>query len=35
MIDRTYGHLAEDSEEAIRARLEARGAAGRQGRTGE
>jgi integrase len=24
MIDRTYGHLAEDSEEAIRARLEAR-----------
>ena len=25
MIDRTYGHLARDSEEAIRARLEARG----------
>jgi hypothetical protein len=24
MIDRTYGHLAQDSEEAIRARLEAR-----------
>ena len=28
-IDRTYGHLAEDSEDAIRARLEARG--GRSG----
>jgi hypothetical protein len=27
MIDRTYGHLARDSEEAIRTRLEARGAA--------
>jgi integrase len=25
MIDRTYGHLAHDSEEAIRARLDARG----------
>jgi len=24
MIDRTYGHLARDSEETIRARLEAR-----------
>jgi hypothetical protein len=24
MIDRTYGHLARDSEEAIRARLNAR-----------
>jgi integrase len=24
-IDRTYGHLARDSEDAIRARLEARG----------
>ena len=24
MIDRTYGHLARDSEDAIRARLEAR-----------
>jgi integrase len=29
MIDRTYGHLARDSEQAIRARLEAR--AGRSG----
>jgi integrase len=29
MIDRTYGHLAEDSEDAIRARLETRG--GRSG----
>jgi len=27
MIDRTYGHLARDSEDAIRARLEARGSA--------
>jgi integrase len=35
MIDRTYGHLARDSETAIRTRLEARGAAGRQRRTGE
>jgi hypothetical protein len=26
MIDRTYGHLARDSEEAIRARLETRSA---------
>jgi integrase len=26
MIDRTYGHLARDSEDSIRARLEARGA---------
>jgi integrase len=26
MIDRTYGHLARDSEEAVRARLDARGA---------
>jgi hypothetical protein len=26
MIDRTYGHLAQDSEEAIRARLDARAA---------
>jgi hypothetical protein len=25
MIDRTYGHLARDSEQAIRARLDARG----------
>ena len=25
-IDRTYGHLAHDSEDAIRARLEARSA---------
>jgi hypothetical protein len=25
MIDRTYGHLARDSEPAIRARLDARG----------
>jgi hypothetical protein len=24
MIDRTYGHLAQDSEEATRARLKAR-----------
>ena len=24
MIDRTYGHLARDSEDAIRARLDAR-----------
>jgi integrase len=29
MIDRTYGHLAHDSEDAIRARLNAR--AGRSG----
>ena len=29
MIDRTYGHLARDSEDAIRARLDAR--AGRSG----
>ena len=27
MIDRTYGHLARDSEESIRARLDARAAA--------
>jgi hypothetical protein len=27
MIDRTYGHLAKDSEEAIRTRLESRAAA--------
>jgi hypothetical protein len=26
MIDRTYGHLARDSEDAIRAKLEARAA---------
>jgi len=26
MIDRTYGHLARDSEDAIRARLDARAA---------
>src|SRR4029453_17801874 len=26
MIDRTYGHLARDAEESIRARLDARGA---------
>jgi hypothetical protein len=26
MIDRTYGHLAQDSEDAIRERLEARAA---------
>ena len=25
MIDRTYGHLARDSEDSIRARLDARG----------
>ena len=30
MIDRTYGHLARDSEAAILARLEARGSAERQ-----
>jgi hypothetical protein len=29
MIDRTYGHLARDSEDSIRARLDAR--AGRMG----
>jgi integrase len=34
MIDKTYGHLARDSEEAIRARLEARGAADAQRQTG-
>jgi hypothetical protein len=34
MIDRTYGHLARDSEETIRARLEARGAVDAQRRTG-
>ena len=28
MIDKTYGHLARDSEESLRARLEARGAVG-------
>jgi hypothetical protein len=33
MIDKTYGHLARDSEEAIRARLEARGAADAQRQT--
>jgi hypothetical protein len=27
-IDKTYGHLARDSEQAIRGRLEARTAAG-------
>jgi integrase len=26
MVDRTYGHLASDSEQAIRARLDARSA---------
>jgi hypothetical protein len=30
MIDRTYGHLTRDSEQAILARLEARGSAERQ-----
>jgi hypothetical protein len=30
MIDKTYGHLARDSEDAIRARLEARADAQRQ-----
>jgi integrase len=35
MIDRTYGHLARDSEETIRSRLEARGAADAQRQTGE
>jgi integrase len=34
MIDKTYGHLARDSEEAIRARLEARGAAEVERQTG-
>jgi integrase len=31
MIDRTYGHLARDSEDAIRARLDARGSVEREG----
>src|SRR5262249_49088562 len=35
MIDKTYGHLARDSEDAIRARLEARGAADAQRQTGQ
>jgi hypothetical protein len=30
MIDRTYGHLARDSEDAIRARLDARGSLERE-----
>jgi hypothetical protein len=30
MIDRTYGHLARDSEQAIRARLDARASANAQ-----
>jgi hypothetical protein len=30
MIDRTYGHLARDSEQAILARLNARGSAERR-----
>jgi hypothetical protein len=30
MIDRTYGYLTRDSEQAILARLEARGSAERQ-----
>jgi integrase len=34
MIDRTYGHLAHDSEETIRARLEARAAADADEETG-
>jgi integrase len=35
MIDKTYGHLARDSEESLRARLEARGAADAQRQTGQ
>jgi integrase len=35
MIDKHYGHLARDSEDAIRARLDARGAADAQRRTGQ
>jgi integrase len=34
-IDKTYGHLARDSEDAIRARLEARGTADAQRSNGE
>ena len=34
-IDRTYGHLAQDSEDAIRARLEARGAASAERKGGQ
>jgi hypothetical protein len=34
-IDRTYGHLARDSEETIRVRLESRGAAGAKRHTGQ
>jgi hypothetical protein len=34
MIDKTYGHLARDSEDTLRARLEARGAADAQRQTG-
>jgi len=35
MIDKHYGHLARDSEDAIRARLEARGAADAARNTGQ
>jgi integrase len=35
MIDKHYGHLARDSEDAIRSRLEARGAADALRHTGE
>jgi hypothetical protein len=35
MIDRTYGHLARDSEDMIRSRLEARGAAEAHRETGQ
>ena len=34
MIDKTYGHLARDSEDSLRARLEARGAAEVERQTG-
>ena len=34
MIDRTYGHLARDSEQAIRARLDARADVDDQGVAG-
>jgi len=34
-IDRTYGHLVRDSEQTIRARLEARGAAEAERQTGQ
>jgi integrase len=35
MIDKTYGHLAQDSEEAIQARLETRGGADAQRQRGQ